>query len=50
LTELSQNAVTVLEKRYLAKDSEGNIIETPEQMFLRVAEAIALPAGTYFLR
>jgi len=39
--ELTQNAVTVLEKRYLKKDSQGQIIETPEEMFRRVAKHIA---------
>ncbi len=38
---LSQNAITVLERRYLRKDSQGKIIETPEQMFKRVAHHIA---------
>lgn len=38
---LSQNALTVLERRYLKKDEFGNVIETPEDMFHRVAEAIA---------
>jgi ribonucleotide reductase alpha subunit len=27
--ELSQNALTVLEKRYLKKDKNGRVIETP---------------------
>ena len=39
--ELSQNALTVLAKRYLKKDSEGRIIETAQDMFRRVAENIA---------
>ena len=39
--ELTQNALTVLEKRYLKKDSQGQIIETPEEMFRRVAKHIA---------
>jgi ribonucleoside-diphosphate reductase alpha chain len=39
--ELSQNALTVLEKRYLKKDSQGKVIETPEEMFQRVAKHIA---------
>ncbi|UCH52138.1 MAG: adenosylcobalamin-dependent ribonucleoside-diphosphate reductase, partial [Chloroflexota bacterium] len=39
--ELTQNALTVLEKRYLKKDSQGQITETPEEMFRRVAKYIA---------
>lgn len=37
----SKNAITVLEKRYLKKDESGKITETPKDMFLRVARAIA---------
>jgi len=39
--ELTQNALTVLEKRYLKKDNQGQIVETPEEMFRRVAKYIA---------
>jgi ribonucleoside-diphosphate reductase alpha chain len=39
--ELTQNALTVLEKRYLTKDSQGQVVETPEEMFRRVASHIA---------
>ncbi len=39
--KLSVNAVKVLERRYLLKDEEGNVIETPAQMFRRVARAVA---------
>ncbi len=38
---LVDNAIHVLERRYLRKDKQGQVIETPEQMFRRVAEAIA---------
>ncbi len=41
LTSLSENAIKVLERRYLARDESGKIIETPEEMFERVARAIA---------
>ncbi|MFH1782855.1 MAG: adenosylcobalamin-dependent ribonucleoside-diphosphate reductase [Candidatus Omnitrophota bacterium] len=38
---ISTNCLTVLERRYLKKDKEGKIIETPEEMFKRVASHIA---------
>ncbi|MGD2014504.1 MAG: vitamin B12-dependent ribonucleotide reductase [Desulfobacterales bacterium] len=38
---LSDNARRVLRRRYLKKDSHGKVIETPEQMFRRVARHIA---------
>jgi len=39
--KLGINAIKVLKKRYLLKDIEGNVIETPSQMFRRVAKTIA---------
>ena len=38
---LSSNARTVLEKRYLVRDASGKSIETPEDMFWRVATTVA---------
>ena len=38
---LSENAMAVLERRYLAKDRTGNTIEDPRGMFLRVARTMA---------
>jgi ribonucleoside-diphosphate reductase alpha chain len=37
----SENACRVLEARYLQRDEQGRIIETPEQLFARVARAVA---------
>lgn len=41
LPALSRNALTVLERRYLKRDREGKILETPARMFRRVADSIA---------
>ena len=38
---LTDNARTVLQRRYLRKDSDGRVIESPEDMFRRVAHHIA---------
>jgi ribonucleoside-diphosphate reductase alpha chain len=38
---LTENALAVLKKRYLKKDSQGKVVETPERMFRRVAQHIA---------
>ena len=38
---LTDNAIRVLEKRYLKKDINGKCIETPSGMFFRVAKAVA---------
>jgi len=39
--EIVPNALIVLKKRYLKKDGAGNIVETPKEMFQRVALNIA---------
>ena len=41
MLSLTDTALTVLEKRYLRHDPEGNLIEDPEGMFRRVAHAVA---------
>ncbi len=38
---LSSNAVVVLERRYLIKDTSGSPAETPEELFRRVARHVA---------
>jgi len=38
--KLTVNALEVLRKRYLLKDKEGRIVETPAQTFMRVAKAV----------
>ncbi len=44
---LTPEAMTILESRYLLKDKEGNIIETPEQMCLRLAREAARAGVRY---
>ncbi len=44
---VSQNALKVLEKRYLKKDEEGNVVETPAELFRRVARHIARADSNY---
>ena len=44
---LTQNALKVLEKRYLQKNEEGKIVETPEGLFRRIARAIASADARY---
>lgn len=44
---LSDNALKVLERRYLTKDEKGNVVETPIEMFGRVATFIAEADKTY---
>lgn len=38
---LTENAQRVLERRYLTRDETGKIIETPSELFRRVAQAVA---------
>lgn len=39
--QISKNALTILEKRYLLRDETGKVIETPKGLFIRVAKAIS---------
>ncbi len=45
--QLSDNAVTVLKRRYLIKDDGGEPIEEPSDLFWRVARTIAAPDAQY---
>ncbi len=40
-TRLTSNAVTVLERRYLKKNQNGDVVETPQDMFGRIAKSVA---------
>ncbi|MEM4264844.1 MAG: vitamin B12-dependent ribonucleotide reductase [Thermoplasmata archaeon] len=44
---LTKNAIKVLERRYLKKDEKGKVIETPREMFVRVARTIASAEKNY---
>ena len=44
---LTQNALVVLQRRYLKKDEKGRVIETPEEMFRRVSQNIAAAETLY---
>src|SRR5256884_4366698 len=45
--KLSENALRVLQKRYLKKDDKGRVIETPRELFARVAWNLAQAERTY---
>jgi len=45
VSSLSKNALQILKERYLLKDSDGTIIETPHQLFKRVATFVASCEG-----
>ncbi len=45
--DLTPNALTVLERRYLVKDEQGRPVESPEDLFWRVARTIAAPDAAY---
>ena len=45
--ELTENAKVVLDRRYLSKDREGNILEDPNGMFRRVARNLSQAALNY---
>ena len=44
---MNRNAQLVLEHRYLQKDAAGRVVETREQMFDRVASAVAAAEARY---
>ncbi len=44
---LSTNAIIVLAKRYLLRNEQGAITETPSRLFRRVARAVAQVEATY---
>jgi len=44
---LSENSKKVLERRYLRKDLDGSLLETPAGMFYRVAQHVAQAEGEH---
>ena len=47
LSDIGPNAIEVLKRRYLAKDENGKTVETVEQLFRRVAGAVAAADSRY---
>ncbi len=47
MEKFSENALTVLRARYLKKNETGRIVETPEEMFRRIAKALATVEELY---
>lgn len=45
--EFTKNALQVVQKRYLLRTHDGTPIETPENMFRRVAKTLAQVEGRY---
>lgn len=45
--KLSINAVEVLKRRYLRRDERGEVVETPGEMFARVADHVSRAEGRY---
>lgn len=41
MQQLSENAIRVLEERYLVQDQSGKVVESPEELFQRVAKKVA---------
>ena len=46
-SRLADNALTVLQRRYLVKDATGKAIEEPDDLFWRVAQNIAEADAAY---
>ncbi|HTE55421.1 MAG TPA: adenosylcobalamin-dependent ribonucleoside-diphosphate reductase [Kofleriaceae bacterium] len=44
---LSESAWAVLRRRYLRKDEDGEVVETPDQLFRRVARVVAAPDAAH---
>lgn len=41
MVNLSDNALKILQRRYLRGDAAGSVVETPDELFHRVAKAVA---------
>ena len=39
--QISRNALTILKKRYLMRNEKGEVVESPKEMFIRVARVIS---------
>lgn len=50
MRELTENAKKVLETRYLVRNDKGDLTEGPEQLFRRVAKAVASAEATENLK
>jgi len=47
MESLDTVAKTVLRRRYLRRDENGNVVETPAELFRRVAETLARAEGQF---